>query len=480
MATENPPTTGPPADSDEFAFQYTCDACSKDITNVLKISCAECKGSDGEPLDLCIPCFAAGMEVKGHLRTHDYLIKEGLDWPLFDAEWTAHEELLLVDGMKVYGIGNWDQISTHIGTKTKEEVDSHYRTFYCASETWPLPVIFSPFATTSPDTFYSRLPLPKDMSKVFDKVKTRKYVHRDPNPPLKKPERSCTSGPANHEIQGYMPGREEFDHEFEQDAENPIKDMVFEDNESPEEILLKTTMLNIYNISLDRRTERKKFLKDRNIAHEFKRLQMLEKKRTKEERDLYNRIRVFSRLQTSADMDDFTEGLLREQRLRARIAELQEFRRMGVTSLSSANDYIREKNQRLSYKAAGLANPHRQHIRPAPPTHRGIQPPRLSSMASAAHPAYVPVPNRKTYTPLDISTADGFDLLVPNEQQLCSNLRLLPRAYLVIKETLLKYYAENGGLTRKQARALIKIDVHKTQQIYDLFVINGWVQFADL
>ncbi|KAJ3068524.1 Transcriptional adapter ada2 [Rhizoclosmatium hyalinum] len=274
-----------------------------------------------------------------------------------------------------------------------------------------------------------------------------------------------------------MPGRDEFDHEFEQDAENPIKDMIFEDNESPEETSLKTTMLNIYNIALDRRMERKKFLRDRNLTHDFKRLQLLEKKRTKEERDLLTRIRVFARLQTSADFDDFTEGLLREQRLRQRIAELQEFRRMGVTTLQGASEYTRDKQQRASYKAAGLA-PHRLPGRPAPSA-RGGPGMRTNSVPSAApQPPFNPVPGRKMYTPLDISSADGVDLLLPNEQQLCSNIRILPRAYLVIKETLLKEYAEKGGLTRKQARALIKIDVNKTQQIYDLFVINGWIQFA--
>jgi hypothetical protein len=33
-----------------------------------------------------------------------------------------------------------------------------------------------------------------------------------------------------------MPAREEFEHEYDNDAENSVKEMIFEDNESPEEM----------------------------------------------------------------------------------------------------------------------------------------------------------------------------------------------------------------------------------------------------
>ena len=40
------------------------------------------------------------------------------------------------------------------------------------------------------------------------------------------------SHPANHEIQGFMPGRLEFDLEAENDAEHLVKDMIFNDDDS--------------------------------------------------------------------------------------------------------------------------------------------------------------------------------------------------------------------------------------------------------
>lgn len=45
-----------------------------------------------------------------------------------------------------------------------------------------------------------------------------------------------TSQPANHEIAGYMPGRLEFETEYENEAEQSVKDMIFNEDDAPEEV----------------------------------------------------------------------------------------------------------------------------------------------------------------------------------------------------------------------------------------------------
>ena len=64
-----------------------------------------------------------------------------LDFPIFEGEWGADEELLLVEGLEMFGLGNWEAISDHIGTKNKLEVEEHYNRVYVQSETWPYPVL---------------------------------------------------------------------------------------------------------------------------------------------------------------------------------------------------------------------------------------------------------------------------------------------------------------------------------------------------
>ncbi|KAG1888998.1 uncharacterized protein F5891DRAFT_962068, partial [Suillus fuscotomentosus] len=49
---------------------------------------------------------------------------------------------------------------------------------------------------------------------------------------------------------------------------------------------------------------------------------------------------------------------------------------------------------------------------------------------------------------------------------LCSQLRILPKPYLVIKETFVREYACRGGkLRRREARDPVKIDVNKASRV---------------
>jgi transcriptional adapter 2-alpha len=85
---------------------------------------------------------------------------------------------------------------------------------------------------------------------------------------------------------------------------------------------------------------------------------------------------------------------------------------------------------------------------------------------------------RKPANPLNISNAADLHLLSPSERTLCSQLRILPKAYLVIKETLFRELLRTGGTLRKrQARELIKIDVNKTARIFEFFQQQGWLRW---
>lgn len=92
----------------------------------MKIYCAECKN-----IDLCVNCFANGVEFNNHKKNHDYHIINKLNFPLFYENWNAEEELLLLEGLEKFGFGNWNSIAEAIGTdKTKEDVEQHYEEMY--------------------------------------------------------------------------------------------------------------------------------------------------------------------------------------------------------------------------------------------------------------------------------------------------------------------------------------------------------------
>ncbi|KAI1315554.1 Transcriptional adapter ada2 [Mortierella claussenii] len=443
----------------ESGVKYHCDPCSQNITDTVRIRCAVC--SD---FDLCVSCFCNGTELGKHKNWHDYRVMEQHSFPIFDADWGADEELLLIEGAETFGIGNWQDIADHVGSKTRDECEAHYLQVYVESETWPFP------------DMHKKFDMDPEAQAARKRQRLAMRVNRVPAPV--KAQKPMTSQPANHEIAGYMPGRLEFETEYENEAEQAVKDMIFGEEDTPEEVDLKLMVLEIYNAKLSKRLERRKFVFDRGFL-EYKKNQSTEKRRSPKERELLNSVRVYAQLQTPEDYDKFVDGLLKEMHLRERIAELQEFRANGQTTLAGGQEYLREKANRqssLRHLMRDTVMADRRNARP-PPQRSNMEEMSSSRGSSAAAKAAPPI--RKPANPLNIQNAEGIHLLTAPEQALCSTLRIFPKSYMIIKEQLLKEHARLGGLKRRQARELIKIDVNKTGKIYDFFVEAGWIQNSD-
>ncbi|KAI8909605.1 hypothetical protein EDD86DRAFT_205837 [Gorgonomyces haynaldii] len=426
---------------DDFGQKYHCDHCTKDITHSVIIRCAVC-----QDFDLCVDCFRKGVEIKEHKYDHAYRVIDALDFPIFERDWGVDEELLLVEGLELYGIGNWEQIADHIGTKNKLEVGDHYQRVYCNSSLWPMP----------------------NMTGRIDQENGKRVKARPPGYTVKKLQklpRAPASGPANHDIAGFMPGRKEFDQEFDNDAEQHVKDMEFLEDDTPAEIELKCAMLNVYNTTLQRRAERKKFVFERGLQ-DFRKILGNEKKRSKEEKDACNKYRVFARMLTAQDFDIFMDGIVQELKIRARIAQLQEYRRMGITGLKEASDYEKEKATRIHNKSIGGYEklvPRRDHTATPPPQRQGSVPLGRADSVS----------RDRTHL---VTGSQDFDLLSQPEQSICLSLSLTAKAYLAIKDAVLKEAAFSGGLKQKQAKTLIKLESHRAGKLADFFCEMGWIQ----
>jgi transcriptional adapter 2-alpha len=113
---------------------YHCNYCNKDITGKICIKCAVCPD-----FDLCIECFSVGAEVQPHKSKHPYRVMDNLFFPLISADWNADDEILLLEGIERYVMGNWEEVSKHVGTKDKEKCIEHYWNVYLNSPVFPLP-----------------------------------------------------------------------------------------------------------------------------------------------------------------------------------------------------------------------------------------------------------------------------------------------------------------------------------------------------
>ncbi|KAJ2301700.1 Transcriptional adapter ada2 [Coemansia sp. RSA 2610] len=175
-------------------------------------------------------------------------------------------------------------------------------------------------------------------------------------------------------------------------------------------------------------------------------------------------------MQTREDFEQLSLGLLNEHALRQRIAQLQEWRRNGITTLEDGAQYEVERSQRLSRRATTQRDS--VHLLERLQKIVASRTIRDSASGSAAQRQL----GRKPAGLGDIESAEGVELLSESEKDVCARLRLFPRPYLAVKESLLAEYARVGQLARRRACDLAKIDQSKAGPIYDFFVEAGWIK----
>jgi transcriptional adapter 2-alpha len=477
-----------------------------------------CAHSSCNEYDLCVQCFSDGESSHNHNpSTHPYRVIEQNSVPIYDSAWGADEELLLLEGAEIYGLGSWADIAEHIGGyRDKDEVRDHYKKTYIDSPDFPLPKRSAPDEMDfSDETVRTRFQQQKKQ-----RIEKRKEEAKNAPPatPKKKPTASV---PSCHEIQGYMPGRLEFETEFQNEAEEAVQHMQFEpgDGINPRtgelepEMELKMTVMSIYNSRLTARAERKKVIFEHNLL-DYRKNAAADKKRTKEERDLLHKAKPFARMMNHDDFEEFNRGLIEELNLRQALNQLQDWRQMRIGDLRSGEKYEQEKAQRTQ-KAQPMGSLDRerfatQRSKAAPPVEvpSGAAvliapelPIRLQQQGVSGTPIDSPKPNGingnvngistpkpKTVIqpiagvqPLNLTQENAPDihLLTKEEIDLCKALRLQPKPYLAVKEALLKEAVKmNGAIKKKQAREVCHLESQKGGRIFDFFVTSGWIAKA--
>lgn len=250
-------------------------------------------------------------------------------------------------------------------------------------------------------------------------------------------------------------------------------------------------MLDIYSGVLDRRMAKKMFIFEHNLL-EFRKQQTVDKMRSKEDREIFTQIKPYARFLQAKAFDTFLVGLVREEELRRKNQMLQEYRRHGLRSFAEVSRFEGEKKHLELYLKGGSSlsrtplpakepfplptpTPAVPSQIPVPIKAVGADTPNQLGLFVEANKSTNPS-IRKASNPLNILNSDGIELLSEKEKHICSILRLYPRLYLNIKDTLIREYLRTGGLKRAQARASVKIDVNKTSRLYDFFISAGWIK----
>ena len=503
VATENAMTKSNPSEPKRALFH--CNYCAKDISHVVRIKCAECS-----EMNLCVECFCVGVEPHPHQACHAYHVVDNLSFPLFTLDWGADEEQLLLEAIEMYGLGNWSEVAEHVGTKTKAQCHKHYFDVYVHSPTAPLPdmgkVLGKAYERVSEED--EKDSKPKNASKKNDGPDDDENEDDERDPPATTALASfARPGDERHsgnvpELTGYNVKRDEFDPEYDIDAELPLAEMEFRDTDTDLDKQLKLRMLEVYNKRLAERRARKAFVVDRGLLN-VKKQQALERRRTSQEKEIHASVRVFARFLEPNEYEIMLEGLAAESRIRNRIAELKEYRRAGVRTLAEGEAYDAEKRRRVAEAARLRALEHPAYGKQGARANKYLSRDGYVNAATGAagdgaprevqklaQSAGTTVGSRdagdggggrkkKAPLPLDLADLPGVDLLSKREKDLCVNSRLLPVHYLAIKERLMRLSAEGKTPKRSEVRHAFDIEPVKAIRIFELLLANGWITSGD-
>ncbi|XP_064620493.1 transcriptional adapter 2-alpha-like [Lineus longissimus] len=405
------------------------------------ISCAVCQRTL-----LCVHCFARGYEEGNHKNFHAFEVVKN-NFPLFaGSSWTASEEKKLVDAIADCGIGNWQDVSNQLQTRSRKECEEHYYRFYFDNPQPLLPV----------------LPMPE--------------INYPPPPVIFKlsedPPRPADGSVSQLDYSGYMAARGDFQVEYDNYAEMDLKDVHFDVDDSETEQELKLAVVNIYWNVLKERHRRKRIIRKYGLIN-VRKVASLQKHY---ERTLQHRVSALApltRLLKPQEFDMYLEGLSYEQELQADISRLQEFHMVGITKLSLGRIYYKLKKNRENVKIR-----HRclddvlTSVQDGSACKQWLQQ-QAAIQGMKGLPHSIPPLPRKTAPPLDIANLPGYDKLGEREKEVCSNIRLVPEAYMDFKRILVVECNKVGSLRLAQARNLIKIDVNKTRKLFDFLVDEG-------
>lgn len=372
----------------ESTPKLQCCFCYKNIFNQIKIllepfpskSLNQIKGLPFEVT--CVNCYICQLsknsfkgiisnnflkENEPHRYLH-YRIISKMSEPIFTTDWSFEDELKLIGAIEKLGIGNWEDISNIIG-KGKYECESHYNTFYYKNEKNFLPNL-------------NNLQVPKKNSEKFKKNKIEENyllskiksnigyipfntdINQQPIRTVINSKKNKNGTGKNQVILqtacntlGYWPKRNEFDIEFNNDAEIQVMEIDYKENNKKELDKIYKDILMNYNNILEKRDERKNFVIDKNLF-DIKKQLIYEKKLNKEDREIYQSMKQYLKYLTNEQFNKLFEGIILEKNIHSRLNQLNYYQNLGINSIEQIHGYINKlkKNNKLLSKGGNKDN----------------------------------------------------------------------------------------------------------------------------
>lgn len=464
---------------------------------------------------MCLNCFSvAAADDFPHRPDHPYRLVEKIEQPLFATEWTADEEIRLLEALSEHGPHHWKAVADYVG-KTPKKCQTHYEHVYLDGPSAPLPSVRldeqaqenAPNAMemdTTETLDLAESENGKDCNTINERnprkgaMKLASSAERDARKVQKKKHRKSGT------LQGFMPMRGDFDVEYDDEAEQLIADISVSPTDSEEEMALKLRLLDMYNKRLDRRMAVKDFLFGNNLL-DFASLKYGDRRGTREEKELAARLKIFSTLMAKDQFDAFYTSVMTEFTISKNIFRLAQGRKAGMRARVEADVYEVERKlrcQRLAddekqrdTKLFGNATPVKMEPQlttpspttplqslpdipasPAPPSEDAVSLPdsndaaidvdgtpdavKENSNASVRRNREKKRIAKSPYPLLDAMPVEDLEdvwKLTQAEKKLCSALHIQPKEFLKMRDAMLSTarcsITRSGGRRRRDASA---------------------------
>ncbi|XP_060064792.1 transcriptional adapter 2-alpha-like [Ylistrum balloti] len=433
-------------DGEEIVTVLRCGGCKETVSEPY-IVCVDCRPAQ---VQICLQCFSKGTQFGSHESDHAYTILRN-DFALFENNWTASEETVLLDTLSDCGYGNWSDAAQRLRTKNKEECKRHYNQSYINGAIPVLPQF--------PDWSQQVYPQP--------------LVYKLCDDPPRFPDSSVL----HQEMGGYMAARGDFNIEYDNFQELEIQSISFDEDEEIDELeeRLQLAVLDVYLRCLKQRGRRKMIVRKYGLIN-LSKVQSSNRMYAHSITDVVDKLRVFMRLLSPLEYDKFLKGVHVEKELRLQIKRLQECRQNGIIHIRNTNIYKTLKKRRQVTKTQiNLLSEILGHMNDNKACQTWLQRQVVLNTISKGVTAPLPVIPRRPAPPLDIVGLPGYDKLTESEREMCASIRLVPDAYLEFRSVMTTECAKAGSLKLSQARNMIKIDVNKTRRLYDFLLSEGHI-----
>ncbi|XP_014062000.1 transcriptional adapter 2-beta [Salmo salar] len=468
-----------------------CVNCLADVTN-LRLRCTDCPD-----IELCPECFSAGAEIGNHRRWHGYQQVDGGRFTLWGPEaeggWTSREEQSLLDAIEQYGFGNWEDMATHVGaSRTPQDVMDHYVGMYIHGNLGKACVPDSIPNRVTDHTCPSGGPLSPSLT--------------TPLPPL-----DVTLG--EQQQLGYMPLRDDYEMEYDQEAEKLISGLSVNYDDEDVEIEMKRAHVDMYVRKLRERQRRKNVARDYNLVPVFLGRDKKEKQSTlgvvggggggvvgavgslptpttpavtpgapaiptvpkrkipKEEKEQRVKLRGMCQFMAQREFEDLFHNMHKERVLRAKVRELQRYRRNGITRLDESAEYEAARHKREKRKENKSVATSKTGRGGGLGTGGGLG---GGTGGGSVGCGVIKEEGKDGEFPA-IENLAGFELLSDREKVLCNSLNLSPTRYLTVKTIIIKDHLQKSQGIPSKSRLPSYLDKVLKKRILSFLTESGWI-----